>query len=86
MPLPHIQDETTRTCRKYLTRPDVLVFDKPNHIQYLYRGINGLSRGYTSLDASQPWLLYWIFNSLDLLGEDISPYTDKYFNPLSDVF
>lgn len=34
---------------------------------YLQRGLHRLSAGYVSLDASRPWLCYWILHSLDLL-------------------
>ncbi|KAI8916556.1 terpenoid cyclases/protein prenyltransferase alpha-alpha toroid [Powellomyces hirtus] len=42
------------------------------HIQYLYKGLEGLGPWFVSLDASRPWLVYWILHSLDLLGEPIS--------------
>ena len=38
------------------------------HITYLMRGLAYLNCHYQSLDASQPWIVYWILNSLDLLG------------------
>ncbi|KAL1924243.1 uncharacterized protein VTP21DRAFT_7278 [Calcarisporiella thermophila] len=41
------------------------------HIPFLLRGINQLGQGYTSLDASKPWLMYWMLHSLDLLGFEI---------------
>jgi protein farnesyltransferase subunit beta len=41
--------------------------ERKRHIAYLKRGLNGLGRWGSSLDASKPWLVYWIFHSLDLL-------------------
>jgi len=38
------------------------------HAGYLRKGLKSLPRGYQGLHASQPWLCYWILNSLDLLG------------------
>lgn len=38
------------------------------HIRYLQRGLERLSNNYIGLDASRPWLCYWILHSLDLLG------------------
>ena len=35
--------------------------------RYLRKGLRGLSGGYVALDASRPWLVYWILHSLDLL-------------------
>eukprot|EP00727_Mastigamoeba_balamuthi_P009844 m51a1_g5482 hypothetical protein (395) ;mRNA; f:311850-313386 len=50
--------------------PDLWVGD---HSQYLFASIEGLSAGYCTLDASQPWLLYWSLNAVDLLGLPITP-------------
>ena len=41
---------------------------REKHIQYLRKGLAGLSGGFVSLDASRPWLIYWIVHALDLLG------------------
>lgn len=41
---------------------------RSQHISYLLRGIQKLGGGYASLDASRPWLVYWVVHSLDLLG------------------
>ena len=39
------------------------------HISYLSSALsNPLSKGYVSLDASHPWMVYWCLHSLDLLG------------------
>lgn len=38
------------------------------HEGYLIKGFSRLSSSFQSLDASQPWLCYWILHSLDLLG------------------
>lgn len=35
----------------------------------LYEGLN---RWFVALDASKPWLIYWILQSLDLLQVDLS--------------
>ncbi|KAL7750206.1 CAAX farnesyltransferase (FTase) subunit beta [Sorochytrium milnesiophthora] len=44
----------------------VLRADK--HAQFLMQSLDGLSQKFTSLDASRPWLVFWITQSLDLLG------------------
>ncbi|KAJ3271910.1 hypothetical protein HDV01_006124 [Terramyces sp. JEL0728] len=42
------------------------------HIRYLNSVLDeGLSKWFVALDASKPWLIYWIFHSLDLLGSEI---------------
>eukprot|EP00903_Cladosiphon_okamuranus_P013427 g12507.t1 len=40
---------------------------RAKHTSYLMRGLNGLGPGFISLDASRPWMIYWILHSLDLL-------------------
>ncbi|KAI9497746.1 terpenoid cyclases/protein prenyltransferase alpha-alpha toroid [Zychaea mexicana] len=47
--------------------------ERENHVPYLKRGLNNLSRWMVSLDASKPWLTYWILHSLDLLEAEITP-------------
>ena len=39
-----------------------------------------LSEGYECLDASRPWLVYWILHSLELLGEPITPKEKSEFS------
>eukprot|EP00986_Skeletonema_menzelii_P006189 scaffold2335_cov135-Skeletonema_menzelii.AAC.2 len=47
------------------------------HINYLSNALSEpLSRGFISLDASHPWMIYWCLHSLDLL---------QYFDPHSDT-
>ena len=37
------------------------------HAAYCRRGLEGLSASYACLDASRPWLLYWMIHALELL-------------------
>lgn len=47
------------------------------HIKYLSNALSKpLSRGFISLDASHPWMIYWCLHSLDLL---------QYFDPSSNT-
>ena len=41
---------------------------RPEHISYLLSGLGSLSSNYSSLDASRPWLCYWILHSVETLG------------------
>lgn len=45
---------------------------------FLFRGLKNLSEGFECLDASRPWLLYWILHALELLDEQVEgqPKTD----------
>ena len=39
---------------------------------FVRRGLAELSQGYECLDASRPWLVYWLLHSLELLEETIT--------------
>ena len=41
------------------------------HTGFLRAGLKKLPTGFQSLDASHPWLCYWLIHSLGLLGEYI---------------
>ncbi|KAA8492234.1 Protein farnesyltransferase subunit beta [Porphyridium purpureum] len=44
--------------------------DMKRHVEFLTRAAYGtLSADYVALDASQPWLCYWILHALNLLGQ-----------------
>mmetsp|Transcript_2828 Transcript_2828/g.11543 ORF Transcript_2828/g.11543 Transcript_2828/m.11543 type:complete len:464 (-) Transcript_2828:1720-3111(-) len=45
---------------------------RPKHVKYLRMGLEYLPAGYGSLDASRPWIVYWIVHSLELLGASAS--------------
>ncbi|XP_067895576.1 protein farnesyltransferase subunit beta [Heterodontus francisci] len=47
------------------------VLQREKHFQYLKKGLRHLSESYSCLDASRPWLCYWILHSLELLGEPL---------------
>ena len=40
---------------------------REKHLHYLKRGIRHLSANFECLDASRPWLCYWILHSMALL-------------------
>lgn len=51
------------------TAPDVLSRDA--HVEYLLKGLRALPQGFTSLDASRAWVVYWCTHGLALLGCDL---------------
>eukprot|EP00064_Thunnus_orientalis_P001298 superscaffoldBa00000088_g1300 len=51
-----------------LPQPSLL---REQHYQYLKKGLRHLSDAYECLDASRPWLCFWILHSLELLEEPI---------------
>ena len=38
------------------------------HLAFLKQGLDRLSGGFESLDASRPWIVYWTIHSIALLG------------------
>ena len=55
---------------------------KRKHAVYLLRGIRTLSHHFECLDASQPWLVYWIVHSMRLLG---MPLGDGLVNDITEL-
>ncbi len=45
---------------------------RDEHVMYLLSALEGLSPSFAGLDSSKPWLCYWIWHALDLLGEPVS--------------
>ena len=43
------------------------------HVQYLSLGLTGLPAGYVKLNASRPWICYWLLHSLALLDGPLLP-------------
>jgi len=52
---------------------DVPILAKEKHSTYLRRGLSQLSDSYEALDASRPWLCYWILHAMNLLELKVSP-------------
>jgi len=44
-----------------------LVLNRAAHIKFLRAGLESLPNGFAALDASRPWLCYWILHSLSIL-------------------
>ncbi|CAH8603858.1 unnamed protein product [Dicrocoelium dendriticum] len=59
-------------------KDDALRLFRLAHINYLSRKLVSLPTSFEHLDASQPWLAYWIVHSLRLLNFNLSPETVKY--------
>ena len=47
--------------------PEVLQLLRTAHVPYLQNGLGQLPASFASLDASRPWICYWIIHSLALL-------------------
>eukprot|EP00128_Syssomonas_multiformis_P017202 Colp12_sorted_trinity150504_noHs@11180 len=63
---------------------DRIRLQREDHIRYLKSSLFHLSTSLQCLDASRPWLCYWLLHALDLLGVDMSPEdADKFSSFLS---
>ncbi|XP_047150021.1 protein farnesyltransferase subunit beta isoform X2 [Vigna umbellata] len=49
----------------------MLELQRDNHVQFLSKGLRHLSSAFSVLDSNRPWLCYWIFHSIALLGESV---------------
>ncbi|KAL7006252.1 CAAX farnesyltransferase (FTase) subunit beta [Cystobasidiomycetes sp. EMM_F5] len=58
-------------------RTDELALNRKAHIRWLKGILSPLPAPYTSLDASRPWLVYWVAHSLALLGTRLDAETRK---------
>ncbi|XP_075555016.1 farnesyl transferase beta subunit [Dermacentor variabilis] len=47
---------------------------RERHVAFLMKGLSHLPQAYQDLDASRPWLCYWILHSLELL--EVSLYSE----------
>ncbi|CAG8596051.1 16768_t:CDS:10 [Funneliformis caledonium] len=51
---------------------NTIKLNRESHIEYISDGLKGLSKYLVVLDASKPWLCYWMLHSLDLLDYELS--------------
>ena len=62
----------------------LLLRDK--HIAYLLKSLQGLSKHFITLDASKPWILYWVTHGLYLLGHDLDEHdTIRLYDTLKHI-
>lgn len=55
------------------------------HSEFMMKGLHGLSGGFVSLDASKPWICYWILHALYLLREEANFMFDNVISTLSHM-
>lgn len=59
---------------KHIATFDPPLLQKSQHLSFLTRFLTApLSAGYTGLDASRPWILYWVLHSLSLFDGELDP-------------
>jgi protein farnesyltransferase subunit beta len=52
-------------------REELLLLLRDRHTRYLQGGLGQLPAGFVSLDASKPWICYWILHGLALLDNPL---------------
>ena len=82
-----VQDETVLACLPFLagTEAEQASFNaagvpqlrRKQHIRFLRLMLPNTPSAYIGFDSTRPWLLYWTFTGLSLLGEDISMYRER---------
>lgn len=73
-----LQIEVQDSISKLLGNIKSRSLHKASHSDYLQYAINhGLSKWFVALDASKPWLVYWILHSWDLLNQTIESQLAK---------
>jgi hypothetical protein len=53
------------------TGEEALTLQRGRHARYAAAGVGRLPAGFASLDASRPWICYWVLHSLALLREPL---------------
>jgi prenyltransferase beta subunit len=71
-------EQTAAACQHFLAQPTPPL-NRDTHISFLTKlGLaTKLPRGYTVLDASRTWIMYWTLNALKNLGADISSQRER---------
>lgn len=71
-------EKTARACEAALSQPTPAL-EREKHVVFLEEfGLKDLlPRGFVSLDASRPWMMYWVLCALKMLGQDITPHRQR---------
>mmetsp|Transcript_5893 Transcript_5893/g.6125 ORF Transcript_5893/g.6125 Transcript_5893/m.6125 type:complete len:446 (+) Transcript_5893:1476-2813(+) len=56
---------------------------REKHVNFLLSNISKLPQQFVSLDASRPWMIYWITHGLALLGNDAQVFHERIIDTLS---
>lgn len=73
--LPHLLGKDTQDLP--LNKYGIPHLRREQHIKFLHATLGKLPAPYVALDAARPWLFYWAFNGLTLLGEDVMQYRQR---------
>ncbi|KAM0716692.1 hypothetical protein Q7P37_008137 [Cladosporium fusiforme] len=73
--LPHLLGEDTQGLP--LNKYGIPHLRREQHIKFLHGTLGNLPAPYVALDAARPWLFYWGFSGLTVLGEDVMQYRER---------
>lgn len=77
-----LEEKVIRLYRQLEDAPPELLqhrlqLQREAQVAYLHRGLGKLPNGYIGLDASRPWLVFWIVHSLALLNAPLPQEVDS---------
>lgn len=73
--LPHLLGQDTQGLP--LNKYGLPHLRREQHINFLHTTLGNLPAPYIALDAARPWLFYWGFSGLTVLGEDVKQYRQR---------
>jgi protein farnesyltransferase subunit beta len=73
--LPHLLGEDNQDIP--LNKYGLPHLRREQHIKFLHTTLGNLPAPYVALDAARPWLFYWAFSGLTVLGEDVKQYRQR---------
>jgi protein farnesyltransferase subunit beta len=73
--MPHLLGEDTQDLP--LNKYGLPHLRREQHIRFLHTTLGNLPAPYVALDAARPWLFYWGFSGLAVLGEDVMQYRQR---------
>jgi protein farnesyltransferase subunit beta len=73
--LPHLLGEDNQDIP--LNKYGLPHLRREQHINFLHTTLGNLPAPYVALDAARPWLFYWGFSGLTVLGEDVKQYRQR---------
>lgn len=76
LPLLHAYDSSLRDYH----HNDLPKLDRAKHARFLHRSLQTLPAVAVGYDASRPWMVYWALTALSILGEDVTPYRERYLS------
>ncbi|KAK6438911.1 CAAX farnesyltransferase (FTase) subunit beta [Oleoguttula sp. CCFEE 5521] len=76
--LPHLLGEDTQDLP--LNKYGIPHLRRAQHAAFLHASLGDLPSAYIALDAARPWVFYWAFSGLTVLGESVVQYRSRLIN------